>query len=170
VPSISRALVPVLLPDNRRDLTAIAHRCRKIVTRRAMVSASAAVVPIPGVDILVDLAVLTKMLHEINAEFGLTPAQIELLAPKRRLTAYKAINALGASTVGRLITRELLFTLLKSMAQRVATKTSAKYVPIAGQALAAGLSFAVIKVIGDRHVAACAAVADRVIDIGSGAA
>jgi hypothetical protein len=53
--------------------------------------------------------------------------------------------------------------LLKSVARRIATKTTAKYVPLAGQALAAGISFAAIKYIGDRHIEDCIAVADRVI-------
>ncbi len=152
-----------LIPATRRDIDAIARRCRKIVTRRALVSAGAAVVPIPGVDVAVDLGMLMKMLHEINEAFGLTPAQIEALATRRRLTAYKAISAIGSSYVGRVLTRELAMTLLKSVARRIAAKTTVRYVPLAGQALAAGISFAAIKYIGDRHIEDCVAVADYVI-------
>lgn len=155
---------PALIPATRRDVDAVARRCRKIVTRRALVSAGAAVVPIPGIDVAVDLGMLMKMLHEINEEFGLTPAQIEALATRRRLTAYKAITAIGSSYIGRILTRELAMTLLKSVARRIATKTTVKYVPLAGQALAAGISFAAIKYIGDRHIEDCVAVADYVID------
>jgi uncharacterized protein (DUF697 family) len=157
----SGAAAPI--PATRRDVDAIARRCRKIVMRRALVSAGAAVVPIPGIDLAVDIGMLMKMLHEINAAFGLTPAQIEALATRRRLTAYKAITAIGSSYVGRIVTRELALALLKSVARRIATKTTVKYVPLAGQALAACISFAAIKYIGDRHIEDCVAVVDRVI-------
>lgn len=128
--------------------------------KRALLSATAAVVPVPGLDLAVDLGVLMKMLQEINTEFGLTPEQIELLAPKRRLSAYKAIAAVGSSLIGRAITREALSLILKGMARRIATKTTVKYVPLAGQAVAATISFAAIKYIGDRHIDDCVAVAE----------
>lgn len=160
VRSKSRSLAPV--PASARDIEGAAQRCRKTVTKRALVSATAAVVPIPGIDLAVDVGVLMKMLQEINAEFGLTPEQIELLAPKRRLSAYKAIAAIGSSVIGRRITREALSLIVKSVAKRLAAKTTVKYVPLAGQAVAATISFAAIKFIGDRHIDDCVAVAQRV--------
>lgn len=154
------------IPATRRDVDAVARRCRRIVTRRALVAAGAAVVPVPGVDVAVDLGMLVKMLNEINEAFGLTPAQIDALAERRRLTAYRAIAAIGSSYIGRILTRELALTLLKRVARRIATATAVKYVPLAGQALAAGISFAAIKYIGERHIEDCVAVADRVIEAG----
>jgi uncharacterized protein (DUF697 family) len=152
-----------LLPTSHTAAQAAALRCRRIVTRRALMSAGAAVVPIPGIDIAVDVGMLMKMLQEINAEFGLTPEQIERLAPRRRLTAYKAIAALGSSFVGRAITREILMTALKSVARRLATKTVLRHVPLAGQAVAASISYAAIRYIGVRHIEDCLQVADTVI-------
>jgi uncharacterized protein (DUF697 family) len=148
-----------LVPASTRDIDAATRRCRKIVTKRALLTATAAVVPIPGIDLAIDIGVLMKMLQEINAEFGLTPEQIEALAPKRRLSAYKAIAAVGSSVIGRKITREALALVVKSVARRVATKTTARYVPIAGQALAATISFGAFKYIGDRHIDDCVSVA-----------
>ncbi len=40
-----------------------------------------------------------------------------------------------------------------------------RYVPLAGQAMAAGLSFAAIKALGDRHIDDCIRVATRAIDV-----
>lgn len=151
-----------LVPASPRDIDAAAHRCRKAVMKRALISATAAVVPIPGIDLAVDVGVLMKMLQEINAEFGLTPEQIELLAPKRRLSAYKAIAAVGSSVVGRAITREALSLIVKSVARRLAANTAVKYIPLAGQAVAATISFAAIKYIGDAHIDDCVAVAEAV--------
>jgi hypothetical protein len=40
-----------------------------------------------------------------------------------------------------------------------------RYVPLAGQAMAATLSFAAIKYLGERHIRDCVMVANRVIDL-----
>lgn len=160
-----RPPAPSLLPTARREIEQVARRCRRLVTQRAMLSAGAALVPIPGFDLMVDIGVLMRMLQQVNAEFGLTPMQIEALAPKRRLTVYKAAETLGATAVGRVVTRELVSLLAKSVARRLAAKTTARYVPIAGQALAASLSFLVLKYLGERHINDCVRVATQAIDI-----
>jgi uncharacterized protein (DUF697 family) len=152
---------PALLPEHQRDVDQIAHHCSRMVTQRAIVSASAAIVPIPGLDLMVDVGMLTRMLEEINSEFGLTPMQIELLAKERRMSVYKAISSLDRSAVGRAITREVVALTIK----RVATRSLARYVPIAGQAVAATLSFAALKYLGEQHIKDCVAVANRVIDL-----
>lgn len=160
-----RAVAAPRLPDSAREIEAIAARCRQLVSQRAMLSAGAAVVPLPGLDLMVDVGVLTRLLREINEAFGLTPAQIEALSAKRQFTVYKAINTLGATAVGRLITREVVTLVAKSLVRRIAAKTVLRYVPLAGQAMAAGLSFAAIKTLGDRHIDDCIRVATRAIDV-----
>lgn len=150
---------PPQLPRTPPDIERVAADCRRLVTRRALVSAGATVVPLPGFDLMVDLAVLARMLDEVNRAFGLTPAQIDALAPRERLTVYKAVNALGASAVGRLMTREVVALFARSVARRLATKTALRYVPLAGQVVAATISFAALKTLGDRHVEDCRRVA-----------
>ncbi|MDQ3445594.1 MAG: hypothetical protein M3496_05375, partial [Pseudomonadota bacterium] len=70
------------MPSTPRDIATIASECRKLVTRRALISAGASVVPLPGVDVAVDITVLLKMIEQVNERFGLTPQQIEQLAPQ----------------------------------------------------------------------------------------
>lgn len=157
--------VPTLVPSTRRDIAQIAAECRKLVTRRALISAGASVMPLPGVDVAVDIAVLIQMLEQVNHRFGLTPRQIEQLAPHRRLFAYKAVMAVGSALVGRIVTRELVIKLLKTVGVRLTAKQAAKYVPFAGQAVAASLSFAALKALGDQHVEDCVRVAETLIDL-----
>jgi uncharacterized protein (DUF697 family) len=154
-----------VIPATRRDIAQIASDCRKLVTRRAMISAGASVVPLPGVDVAVDVAVLLRMIEQINQRFGLTPQQIEQLAPQRRLFAYKAAMGVGSALIGRIVTRELVIKLLKTVGVRLSVKQAAKYVPFAGQAVAASLSFAALKALGDRHVEDCVRVAETLIDV-----
>jgi uncharacterized protein (DUF697 family) len=164
--SLSRSReLAVLVPSRRRDIDAVARQCRKLATRRALISAGASVVPIPGVDVAVDISVLMSMIEDINAAFGLTPEQIEQLAPRRKLFAYKAVMAVGSALVGRVVTRELVIKLLKTVGVRLTTKQVAKAVPFAGQVVAASLSFAALKYLGDRHIEDCVQVADTLLEL-----
>jgi uncharacterized protein (DUF697 family) len=138
---------------------AVAARCRQLVKRRALVAAGVAMVPVPGLDWLTDIGVLVKVLPEINAAFGLTPEQIERLAPQRRVVVYKAISAGGGLLVGRLVTRELVIQLLKVVGVRLTTQQAAKFVPIAGQALSAVLTYGALKYVCEQHIRQCQAVA-----------
>ena len=154
-----------LIPATRRDIVQLASECRRLVTRRALISAGASVIPMPGVDVAVDITVLLKMIEQINQRFGLTPEQIEQLAPHRRLFAYKAVMAVGSALVGRIVTREVVIKVLKTVGVRLSAKQAAKYVPFAGQAVAASLSFTALKALGDRHVDDCVRVAETLLDI-----
>jgi uncharacterized protein (DUF697 family) len=153
-------------PATRPDIEVLARECRKLVTRRALISAGVAAVPLPGVDVAIDVGVLVSMIERINAAFGLTPEQIDRLAPRRKAIAYRAAMALGGALVGRVVTRELVLRILKSMGVRWSARQAARWVPVAGQIAAASLGFAMLKTFGDRHVADCARVATALIDAG----
>ena len=83
----------VLVPGTTQEIDAVVRQCRRLVNRRALVAAGVAAVPIPGLDWATDVAVLMRLIPRINRAFGLTPEQIERLAPDRRLVVYKALSA-----------------------------------------------------------------------------
>jgi hypothetical protein len=118
-----------------------------------------AMVPVPGLDWLTDVGVLVKLLPEINRAFGLSPDQIERLAPDRRVVVYKAISTGGGLLVGKLVTRELVIQALKIVGVRLTTQQAAKFVPIAGQAVSAMLTFGALKYVCEQHIRQCQAVA-----------
>lgn len=130
-----------------------------MVTKRALASAAAVIVPLPGADIAADVALLTQLIPAINQEFGLTPAQIEHLSPARKALVYRAVVAFGGLMVGRVVTRDLVLKALTTVGMRVTAKTAAKFVPLAGQALSAGLSFGAMKFVGESHIRDCERVA-----------
>lgn len=144
-----------LVPDTPRRIDEVADRCRRLVTRRALVGAGVAMVPLPGVDWLTDVALLLKLIPEINREFGLTPEQVERLSPDRRIVVYKAISAGGSLLVGRLVTRELVMTMLRVVGVRLTTQQAAKFVPLAGQAVSALLTFSALKYVCEQHIRQC---------------
>jgi hypothetical protein len=150
------------LPRSPDELGAVAARCRKMVTRRALVSAGAVLVPLPGADIAADVALLTQLIPAINREFGLTPNQIEQLNPTMKVLVYKAIVTFGGAMVGRIVTRELIMQSLVKVGMRVTTKTAARLVPVAGQAVAAGLSFTAMRIVGESHIYDCRRVVEAI--------
>ncbi len=151
------------LQEALQRLDAIRDRCRTLVTRRATLSAGAAVVPLPGLDIGTDVAILIKLLPKINEEFGLTPEQIDKLDTDTKSVVMMFITGLGASLVGRLVTRELVIKLLMKLGVRVTTKGIVKFVPLLGQALSASISFGAMKMLGNQHIDDCYAVARRTL-------
>jgi len=153
----------VLVPDTPTQIETVARQCRRMVNKRALVAAGVAAIPIPGIDWITDVGVLMRLIPAINHAFGLTPEQVERLAPDRQLVVYKAISAGGGMLVGKLVTRELLIKLLKMVGVRLTTQQVAKYVPLAGQAVSAALTFSALKFVCEQHIRQCMAVSQRLM-------
>ncbi|WP_165660024.1 hypothetical protein [Sutterella wadsworthensis] len=119
-----------------------AREARRLVRRRAALSAAAAVLPIPGLDIAVDLAAFADMLNQINRSF--------------------ALSQVGAVFAGRYVTNAVVLTAVKQLGARWAAGRAAKWVPIAGQGAAAALSFWAVVRLGDAHIAECLRVREQV--------
>jgi len=152
-----------VVPDTPLQVDAVVKQCRRLVVRRALVAAGVAAVPIPGVDWITDVAVLMRLIPEINRAFGLTPEQIERLAPDRKLVVYKAVSAGGGLLIGRLVTRDLIIKLVKKVGVRLTTQQAAKFVPVAGQAISAALTFSSLRFVCDQHIEQCAAVSRQLM-------
>lgn len=138
------------------------RRGRKLLNKRALTAAAASAVPLPGLDWAVDAALLSKLIPEVNAEFGLTPAQIERLAPHKRDEIHKAVGVVGSLLVGKLVTRDLVIKALKMVGVRMTTKQAAKYVPFAGTAISALMGYTAIRYLGEEHLKDCVKVAQAV--------
>jgi len=153
-----------MVPATHRDIDAVARACRKLATRRALISAGASAVPVPGLDVAVDVSVLVSMIEDINRAFGLTPEQIERLAPRRKAFVYRSVMAVGGALVGRVVTRELVIRVLKTVGVKLTARQAAKAVPFAGQVVAASIGFAALKYLGDRHIRDCVRVSEALLD------
>ena len=154
-----------LMPDSPQHIEDTRERCRQLVRRRAAYSAGVSVVPLPGLDILSDVGLFKKLVDDVNAAFGLTPAQIDQLQPNHKLIVYKVAVGVGGVMVGKLVTRELLLQLFKRVGIRWTTKSISRFVPVAGQVAAAAIGFAMFKKLGYEHVEACARVANELIAV-----
>ncbi|MBV8633885.1 MAG: hypothetical protein JO002_05295 [Burkholderiaceae bacterium] len=148
-----------LLPGTLHDVEAVRRKCRRLVLRRAALSAGLSAVPIPGLDVVSDLGLMAKAIEEINTEFGLTPEQIARLKPEMRLVIYQMTVGVGGMMVGKLITREVVAHMLHKTGFKALAKQAAKVVPLAGQIAAASIGFAAFRSVANRHIDACASVA-----------
>lgn len=151
-----------LLPTAPADIEQVRAQCLMLVNKRAALSAGVAAVPLPGIDVVADLTSFAAMIEDINRAFGLTPEQIERLQPRMRIAAYEAVGALGGMLVGKLVTKELVLKVLQKMGTRLAAKSAAKVVPLAGQIASAAIGFALFRRMGKQHVEACTRVAREV--------
>ena len=75
-------------------LSAAVTRSRKLLHKRAVIAAAASAVPVPGLDWAVDAAMLSRLIPEINREFGLSPQQLD-----RRGARWEATRSAGSSCV-----------------------------------------------------------------------
>ena len=127
------------------ELAAAVQRSRRLLHRRALVAAAASTVPVPGLDWAVDAALLSRLLPQINAQFGLTPAQLDQLDPHKREQVQKAVTLVGSVLIGKFITKELVLRAARAVGLRLTTKQLAKYVPLAGQAVAAAVGYTTLR-------------------------
>ena len=141
------------------SLAAAVKRSRKLLNKRAMVAAAASAVPVPGLDWMVDAAMLSKLIPEINKEFGLTPQQLDKLEPKKRDQVQKAVTMVGSVLIGKFISRDLVIKAATKIGVRLTTKQVAKYVPLAGQIVSAAVGYAAIRYFGEEHMKDCIRVA-----------
>ena len=67
----------IAIPRKSSELEKIRKDCQWMVSKRALVSGAANLVPVPGADIAVDVGLMMELLPAINRKFGLSPEQID---------------------------------------------------------------------------------------------
>ncbi|SLK06152.1 MULTISPECIES: hypothetical protein [unclassified Paenibacillus] len=153
-----------MIPATLEQLEQVRKECRTMVKKRATASAGTTLVPLPGTDVLADVGMLMQLLPAINNKFGLSQKQLDGLDPETKSMIYGFVMSIGSKVIGRMVTKELVVVVLKRVGVRVATKSVAKFVPFAGQGLAAALSFTAMRYVGNKHVEDCYEVVKRMIE------
>lgn len=138
-----------------------ARRARAEVNRRAMLSAGATLLPIPGLDVAVDMTALVSMLNAVNREFVLSPDQIERLNTEQKVAIFTALDKVRATFAGKYVTGGLALTVIKQLGTRWAAGKAARWVPVVGQGAAAAVSFAAFKWLGEAQIQECLSVREE---------
>jgi uncharacterized protein (DUF697 family) len=155
----------IVLPSSRQQLAGAAKRSRQLVQRRALVSAGASLLPVPGLDIAADVSVLMNLITRINQEFGLSPRQIDRLDVNSKTILYQVLMGFGGAMIGKAITRDVAMRALSIIGTRVTAARASRYVPVAGQALSAALSYTAMRYVGERHIKDCIRIVENMIEI-----
>ncbi|MFS0773794.1 hypothetical protein [Sphingomonas sp. 1P08PE] len=141
------------------ELDAVRDDCRRMVTKRALVSAGAAVVPVPGADLVADIGILTNLLPAISERFGLREEQVRKMEPGRAQQVLVLASSMGNTFIGRAVTKRMVIAVLRRMGVRLAAGSMARFVPLIGSAAAATISFGAMKLAGNAHIDDCYATA-----------
>jgi hypothetical protein len=147
------------LADGNTMLMDAVRRSRKLLNRRALVGAAASTLPVPGLDWAVDAALLSRLVPAINAQFGLTPAQLDQLPAHKREQVQKALAMVGSVLIGKFITRDIVIRMAQTLGKRLTVGQAAKYVPLAGQAISAIMGYTAVRYLGEEHIKDCVRVA-----------
>ena len=153
-----------MIPATLEQLEQVRKECRTMVRKRATASAGSTLVPLPGTDVLADVGMLMQLLPAINNKFGLSQKQLDGMDPETKSMIYGFVMSIGSKIIGRMVTKELVVQVLKRVGVRVAAKSVAKFVPFAGQGLAAALSFTAMRYVGNKHIDDCYEVVKRMIE------
>ena len=145
--------------DSRTELDTIRDECRRMVTKRSLTSAGAAVIPVPGLDLVADVGILTKLLPAVSERFGLREDQVCKMDASRAQQVLVLASSIGNNVIGRAVTKRVVIAILRRMGVRVATASLARYVPFVGSAIAATISFGAMKLAGNAHIDECYATA-----------
>ena len=143
------------LADHDPELADRVRHCRRLLNRRALVAAAASAVPVPGLDWAVDAALLSRLVPEINRQFGLTPEQLDKLPHHKREQVQKAVGTIGSMLIGKFITRDLVLRFAGKVGMRMTAKQAARYVPLAGQVISALVGYTAIRYLGEEHIKDC---------------
>ncbi len=145
--------------DPALDLDIIRAECLELVQKRAYISAGAAVVPVPFLDVVIDVGILSQLIPEVNARFGLAPEQISVYDPETKQVHWHELRKRGVEFSGLVIARTAVKKSINNVAAKVITKQVTKFIPLGGQIIAASLGYMVMKKVAVAHVEECYSLA-----------
>jgi len=141
-------------PESRPART-LRQECRAMARRRALLAAANSLIPVPGIDLATDLALMTRVIARINEHFGLSEAQLGRLSSQRQALVYRLLANAGGTLAARLTTPLLVGRIVRLVGIRLTAMEAARLVPVAGQLVAAGIGYWSVNTVAMRHIAHC---------------
>ena len=141
--------------DPKLNLDHIREECLELVKKRSYVSAGVAVIPVPFFDVVIDIGMLSLLIPDINARFGLAPEQISVYDPETKKVHWNELRKRGFEFSGLVVARTAAKASLNNLAAKVITKQVTKFIPLGGSIIAASLGYIVMKKVAEVHVDEC---------------
>lgn len=134
------------------NLEQVKRECEEMVKKEAKLSAAAAVVPVPLVDLVVDAGLLSKLLPEISAKFGLIDEQASTSTQK---SDFDTMKDRAVNIAGLVLTRSIVKKTFQGFGGRIIAKQVTKFIPFGGQLVAGTIGYLMFKKIADDHIQKC---------------
>ena len=150
------------LPTTNDEIANRRERAEALIRKKAILSSSVSIVPIPGLDFGVDLKLMRDIIEDINKIYGVDHKQVNNLGDDVKERIYTAAAIQGSQFVGRKVSSALLEVVIRDVAKRTAAKQT-KWFPIVGQAISASISYYFMKKIGQDHVEKCEKVIRSIV-------
>ena len=109
-------------------------------------------IPVPFLDVLIDVGILSQLIPEINARFGLAPEQVSVFDPKTKQVQWDELRKRGVQFSGFVVARTAVKKSINNVAAKYITKQVTKFIPLGGQLIAASLGYFVMKKVAEAHV------------------
>jgi hypothetical protein len=141
--------------DLNLNLELVRAECLELVKKRSYYSAGAAVIPVPFLDVVIDVGILSQLIPEINARFGLAPEQVSVFDPTTKQVHWAELKKRGIEFSGLVVARTAVKKSINNVAAKYITKQVTKFIPLGGQLIAASLGYFVMKKVAEAHVEEC---------------
>jgi len=132
--------------------------CEKSVTYAAIAASVNAINPIPGVDVALDISIIVQLFAQIRDDYGLSTNFLASL----KQSPIPVVGKL-ANNVVQYAAKEGIVQLIQSVAGKQAVKAFTKYIPFIGQAVAAGVGYAVTSNAGNIYLRNCHELAEEAL-------
>ena len=138
------------MPTTQDELARCRERAEAIVKRKSLMSSTASVVPIPGLDFGVDIKLMRDIIEDVNKLYGLDHKQVNTLGDDLRerillRLLFKVVNSSAK------VSSAVLKIVIKDMAKRAAAKQT-RWFPLVGQAISASISYYFMNKLGQDHI------------------
>ena len=138
------------MPTTQDELARCRERAEAIVKRKSLMSSTASVVPIPGLDFCVDIKLMRDIIEDVNKLYGLDHKQVNTLGDDLRerillRLLFKVVNSSAK------VSSAVLKIVIKDMAKRAAAKQT-RWFPLVGQAISASISYYFMNKLGQDHI------------------
>lgn len=145
--------------DPNLNLEKIKVECEELVNKQAKLSAGAAIVPVPMLDVAVDAGLLTKLLPEISERFGLVDSSKTVNLNNQ--TNFEQYKDRVVEFAGLVVSRSIAKKTFQGFGSRIIAKQVTKFIPFGGQIVAGTIGYLMFKKIANAHIEECYQIAKR---------
>ncbi len=145
------------LPTSQEELLERRKKAKELIHKKSLMSSAANVVPIPGLGVGMDIKLMGDIIEDINKIYGLSHKQVNKMQDDLKQKVLTSAAMRGSQFIGQKVTNAMVKVIFRSVVKREAAKQS-RWVPLVGQAVAASISYYLMKKMGEDHIKKCETV------------